>query len=274
MVISDAQVHIWGADTPVRPWPADGHARAQRAVPLGVEELIREMDNAGVDRAVIVPPSWEGDRNDLALDAARQHPSRLAVMGRLDLKSHGTRSLRRWRDLPGMLGVRLTFHTDVGVDDAEWFWPEAADAGLPVMIFGPGQTAAFGEVAKRFPDLRLIVDHLNLRTGASLADLDSALEALLKLSDLSNLAIKISALPCLLGPGESVESLAPFIRRVIDAYGADRTMWGSDLSRLPIPYIDWVTAGTSGFNCLSPTEIAQVMGASLATWLDWPEEPT
>ena len=43
---------------------------------------LKEMDAAGVARVVIVPPSWEGDRNDLALEAARLHPDRFAVMGR------------------------------------------------------------------------------------------------------------------------------------------------------------------------------------------------
>jgi hypothetical protein len=66
MVIIDAQVHVWGPDTPERPWPPDGAANAHRSVPLGKDELLRGMDAAGVDRVVIVPPSWEGDRNDLA----------------------------------------------------------------------------------------------------------------------------------------------------------------------------------------------------------------
>ena len=44
--------------------------------------LLAEMSKAGVDRIIIVPPSWEGDRNDLALAAAQAHPERFAVMGR------------------------------------------------------------------------------------------------------------------------------------------------------------------------------------------------
>ena len=60
-----------------------GARRAHRA-PLGKEELLAEMDKAGVDGVVIVPPSWEGDRNDLALDAAASHPDRFCIMGRFD----------------------------------------------------------------------------------------------------------------------------------------------------------------------------------------------
>jgi predicted TIM-barrel fold metal-dependent hydrolase len=82
MLIVDTQVHIWAADTPERPWPK--RHQPHRAEPFGKDELLREMGKAGVDRAIIVPPSWEGERNDLALAAAAAHPDRFAVMGRLD----------------------------------------------------------------------------------------------------------------------------------------------------------------------------------------------
>ncbi len=123
MFVTDAQIHIWGANAPERPWPAGGEARTHRVRPLDAREVLEEMDAAGVDRTVIVPPSWEGDRNDLALDAARRYPERFAVMGRLDLRHPERVDLAHWRDEPGMLGVRLTFHVDTAVSDAEWLWP-------------------------------------------------------------------------------------------------------------------------------------------------------
>ena len=61
MKIVDAQVHIWAASTPERPWLA--RAEPHRA-PLGKQELLAEMGKAGVDGVVIVPPSWEGARCD------------------------------------------------------------------------------------------------------------------------------------------------------------------------------------------------------------------
>jgi L-fuconolactonase len=93
MFIVDAQVHIWGADTPERPWP-QGRSRPHRPQPFTAEDLLREMDAAGVARAVLVPPSWEGDRNDLALAAAAAYPDRFAVMGRPPLLPE---PLTKWR---------------------------------------------------------------------------------------------------------------------------------------------------------------------------------
>jgi predicted TIM-barrel fold metal-dependent hydrolase len=58
MMIADAQVHIWAADTPERPWPPGNAHRAHRPAPFGEADLIREMDAAGVSRAIVVPPSW------------------------------------------------------------------------------------------------------------------------------------------------------------------------------------------------------------------------
>jgi len=63
-----------------------------------------------VARVVIVPPSWEGDRNDLALEAARLHPHRFGVMGRPAIEHPASRDLLKdWRRQPGMLGLRFTF---------------------------------------------------------------------------------------------------------------------------------------------------------------------
>jgi hypothetical protein len=56
-IIVDAQVHIWLANTPERPWPADGIGQAHIPRPFSYYELLARMDEAGVDRVVIVPPS-------------------------------------------------------------------------------------------------------------------------------------------------------------------------------------------------------------------------
>ena len=106
MTVIDAQVHIWGAETPERPWPPGGAALAHRPTPLGKDELLRDMDAAGVDRAIIVPPSWEGDRNDLAMEAALLHPDRFARDGQVGHRSgpYESRSLIDTMDRTGSSG--------------------------------------------------------------------------------------------------------------------------------------------------------------------------
>jgi hypothetical protein len=91
MNIIDSQVHVWPADRPDRPLDHHGLDRP----PFGYEELIAAMDRAGVDRAILVPPSFEADRNDYAIEAVQKHPGRFAIMGRVPLDGGATWRGRR-----------------------------------------------------------------------------------------------------------------------------------------------------------------------------------
>jgi predicted TIM-barrel fold metal-dependent hydrolase len=156
MTVIDAQVHIWGAETPERPWSLGEAALAYRPTPLGKNELLWEMDAAGVDRAIIVPPSWERERNDLALEAALLLSDRFAVMGRLAIERPESRNLvDTWKCQPGMLGVRLTLHrgayrTWLTDGTADWFWATAERAGIAVMVFAPGLLPHIRHVVKAY----------------------------------------------------------------------------------------------------------------------------
>ena len=81
MMIVDAQVHLWKAASADWPWVPG--MKPQMPEPFTIEKLTPMMDEAGVDRVVVVPPSWPGDRNDYGLEAARRYPSRFGVMGRI-----------------------------------------------------------------------------------------------------------------------------------------------------------------------------------------------
>jgi L-fuconolactonase len=274
MLIIDGQVHIWGADSPERPWPSDARGLAHREAPLGAAELLDEMDRAGVTRAVLVPPSWEGDRNDLALRAAADHPERFAVMGRLDMREASPERVQGWLTQPGMLGVRLTFHRPPHRDwltdgTADWFWPAAEAGRVPVMVYAPGQAAALGEVADRHPDLNLIVDHIGLGLEVQDQGLGPAIAPVLELADRPNVAVKVSALPCYVSEPYPFPSLRPHVQRVLEAFGPSRCFFGSDLSRLPCPYQDWVRFFTEDESLLTADDQALVMGRALSEWLGW-----
>src|SRR3954470_23573357 len=98
MLIVDSQVHTWAPSTPARPYEMFGEP--QRPVPFTNDDLLKEMDQAGVDRAALGPPGGKGGgRNDLALAAARAHPDRFAVMVRIPLDTLATSpgALAGWR---------------------------------------------------------------------------------------------------------------------------------------------------------------------------------
>ena len=83
-IIVDAQVHLWKAESPDWKWVTG--AVPQLPEPFTIERAVLMMDEAGVDRVVVVPPGWPGDRNDYAIEAAKRYPNRFAVMGRIPLQ--------------------------------------------------------------------------------------------------------------------------------------------------------------------------------------------
>jgi predicted TIM-barrel fold metal-dependent hydrolase len=275
MLIVDSQVHIWGAHTPERPWPAGETHAPQRDIPLGAEELLRAMDGAGVARCILVPPSWEGDRNDLALAAAARYPERFAVMGRFPVEDPAQAvRLAAWRQQPGMLGVRLTLHRSPW---REWweegrldgFWAQAERAGLPVMVYAPGRLKQFDAIAGRHRGLPLILDHLGLPLGLQDAAAFASLDELLALARHPNVAVKPSALPCYTRERYPFSGLHPYLRRVYDAFGPERMLWGSDYSRLPCPYPEALALFSEALDFLSVKDRQWILGRAALKWLGW-----
>ncbi len=245
-------------------------------MPLGHDELLREMDGAGVSRCILVPPTWEADRNDTSLEAARLHPDRFRVMGKLALTNpNGPALMATWKQQPFMLGIRMVFNRGQSAQwlndgTADWFWDAAEKYDIPVMTLAPADVPKLGEIAERHPGLRLIVDHMGLNSVLRGKPLDPSVDAVIKLARHKNLAVKVSALPCYVNETYPFPTLHPLVRRVVDAFGPQRCFWGTDLSHLPCPYKQVVTLFTEEMKSLSSAELEWIMGRALAEWLRWP----
>ncbi len=279
-MITDAQVHIWAAETPEKPYAKYEASQPHRSIPLGHDELLTEMDGAGVQRCVLVPPTWEADRNDTSLEAARLHPERFAVMGRLKIDALESRALlATWKDQPHMLGIRMVFNhgrSREWLEDgtADWFWDAAEQHDIPVMAFAPHAVPKLGAIAEGHPGLRMIIDHMGLSTALRGKPLDAAVDKVIRMARLPNVAIKVSALPCYVDEAYPFPTLHPLIRRVVDAFGAQRCFWGTDLSHLPCPYGQVVTLFTEELDFLSANDKEWIMGRGIAQWLNWPDPTT
>jgi L-fuconolactonase len=276
--VVDAQIHLWHPDRPERPWPPDGRAHAHRGgVSPTVEELLAEMGDAGVDQVVLVPPSWAGDDNEACLQAAADHPDRFAVMGRLSLERPGDwrGALDRWRRQPGMLGVRLTFFRGPSTrwlsdGTADWFWPEAERAGIPVMVFVPGLLREIEAVASRHPGLRLVLDHAALPAQPPPIPVEEVIGEVVGLARHENVAVKASAFPTAVGEPYPFPTMQRAARRLVDAFGPHRVFWGSDLTRLPCTYRECASFLREPGG-LEASELDWVMGRGIRTWLRWGE---
>ena len=269
MKIVDAQVHIWSSGTP------SGHHRQVPA--YTAEELLREMDAAGVEAAVIHPPiSWDPHANTQAIAAAWRYPDRFAVLGQVPLETPAAsrEALRTWRGLPGMLGLRYplvrpeqqNWHADGTMD---WLWPAAEAEGLPVATMAGRFLPAFRAIAERHPHLRLIIDHLGLvRSGqddAALANLDE----LLSLARLPNVAIKATGAPGYSTHAYPFRNLHDGLHCIFDAYGPKRFFWGTDITRMPCSYRQCVTMFTEELPWLRGDDLAWVMGRGVCEWIGW-----
>lgn len=274
MLIVDGQVHIWAASTPERPWPAR-HA-PHKPVPLDRTTLLAEMDAAGVDAAILVPPSWEGERNDLVTEAARLHPDRFAVMGRFDPEAPGARDrVATWRDQPGMLGMRFTFRrkqleAPLVEGRYDWLWAEMEKLGLPMMVLAiQPQMPLVARIAQRHPGFRIVLDHMTLLTGTTDDEAFREFDRTLALAQYPNVALKASALPCFTKDAYPYRALHPHLRRAVDAYGPRRVFWGTDLSRLPCSYRQAVTMVTEEMPWLTDDDKSWIMGRGICEWLRW-----
>jgi predicted TIM-barrel fold metal-dependent hydrolase len=274
-VIVDSQVHLWGPNTAALPWLPD--VPPQMPEPFTIERALPLMDEAGVDRAIVVPPSWVGDRNDYALEAARRHPGRFAVMGRLPLnRPEAASQLARWKDQPGMLGVRALFlgATERWLADgtADWFWPAAERAGLPVMVLAGSGAEGFARVAERHPQLPLIVDHMGITVAAMRAGrVPEVIGQVERLARFPQVSVKLSAVANLSSQPYPFTDFQDHLKRLFNAFGPRRCHWGTDLTNgfAKATWRQRVTHFTEALDFLSESDKDWVMGRALMARLNW-----
>ena len=280
MLISDAQVHLWEADRPDRPWPKVQQRPPHRPNGFSAEEMLAEMDAAGVDRAVIVPPTWVGENNLMACEAAARYPARFAVVGRFDVKASDARpQLEGWMKQPQMLGVRMSFHVKPFVDwledgSLDWFWTSCERLGIPVMALVPGMVHKLLPIAERHSGLKILIPHMGCTLDVRGADAFAGLSDLLALAHYPGVFVMASSAPCFSNERYPFRDLHLFIRRIYDAYGPRRMLWGADRSRLTSTYRECLELFQDGLDFLTSEDKEWILGKSLAEALNWPEVAT
>jgi predicted TIM-barrel fold metal-dependent hydrolase len=276
-MVTDVQVHLWEPERPDRPWPRPLQRPPHRPNGFGPEEMLAEMDQAGVDRAVIVPPTWTGENNAYALECAARYPARFAVVGRFDAKAPDAQAqLEGWLRQPHMLGIRMSFHVKPFIDwlddgSLDWFWAACERLAIPVMALVPGMIGKIRPIAERHSDLTILIPHMGLPLDRRGADAFAGLDDLLALARYPKIVVNVSSAPCFSNEPYPFRDLHPFLRRIYDAYGPRRLLWGADLSRLTSTYKECLDLFGSALAFLSATDKEWILGKALAEVLNWPE---
>ncbi|MSQ20666.1 MAG: amidohydrolase [Betaproteobacteria bacterium] len=263
MHIVDAQIHVWTGHKPVNP-------RHRQVPDFTAEEVLKEMDAAGVNAAVIHPPGWDPNANALAIAAARKYPNRLAILAHFPLdKPVGRTELDRMKKEPGMLGLRFALlqpHQSRWLIDGslDWLWQAAEEANMPIALLGDNLLEAINMIAPRHPRLKLIIDHFARpdKTWSNLTELCAV-------AKYSNVALKATGAPGYSEEAYPHRDIHGHIRRLYDAFGPERMFWGTDITRMPIPWKQCVTMFTEELAWLSTKDKEMIMGGALCKWLAW-----
>jgi predicted TIM-barrel fold metal-dependent hydrolase len=269
-MIIDTHTHVVSSDKVKH--PLDPGARGwSTEVSNDVEQLIAEMDRAGVACATLVQPNATyGLDNSYQCDSAQQYAPRTVAVGILDPAApDAADKLSYWVHERGMKGVRLQSQAEPDDPRCDALWQRAASLGVPISIGGGGQPEKvhrMRNVGARHPHVIFAPDHFAGWSGA--ADKAAMTTALERLAELPNAYLRLSSTS--LGP---YADLTPpeqvLFRRVIEAFTPRRVMWGSNFpSSRAGGYIGQVQLGQSALSWLSDDDRRWIMGETAHTL--WP----
>ncbi|NDH64766.1 MAG: amidohydrolase, partial [Alphaproteobacteria bacterium] len=231
--------------------------------PGGIDKTLAAMDAVGVD-AVLADEFWGLDNwgpgytlpngayrvtSPTAELAAWLHPDRFSYVLRIDRLDPEAESLVRMaKDAPHCRAIRML--PALTAAELEAFASGAYDPiftlaeriGMPVFLFIAGHVELMPRYLAQFPRLQFIVDHCGMPMEANISFLDAAtpdqqhsgpdvayFDEVLKLAVHPNVALKWSHAQGMFGMRDYPSiGLRPYLRRAIDAFGANRVMWASD----------------------------------------------
>ena len=138
-MIIDTHTHVVSSDRSAHPLHPDATGWSLE-VSNNVEDLINEMDNAGVECATLVQPNGTyGLDNSYQCDSALRYAPRTVAVGILDpAADDAADKLSYWTNERGMWGVRLQSQAEPDDPRCDALWDRAESLGIPISIGGGG----------------------------------------------------------------------------------------------------------------------------------------
>lgn len=272
----DAHQHVWDLARRPQPWlDEDGLQPLRRS--FDTDDLVRAAAGGLAGRSlaatVLVQCLASTAETEEFLALADGHDLVRAVVGWVDLTAAGVGDeLDRLAALPGgdrLVGIR---HLVQGEPDPAWLLRDDVSRGLADvasrglrfdLLVRPHQLPAAVELALRFPDLPLVLDHAAkppLRDG----DLAAWAVDLRALASAGRVSCKLSGLPSEARPGWTVADLRPAAEEVLAAFGPSRTMFGSDwpVCEAAGGWSRWASAVQALLGSLAEDELDQVLSGT------------
>ena len=271
----DVQVHAYEHNHPLRPWAGQLHGPQS----ANGEEMTAAMDAVGVDAAIIVS-TFNLYRYDpsFALSVHARWPDRFRVVKPIDVTDPAIDDVvADWAGTKGAVGVRIMLRDELPSDPADprvnRAFAAAGRHGLPVNFLCWGRLEQGTELVKRNPDTVIVIDHLGLlqpNQPPPLAEPWADLPKLLALAAFPNVRVKISGACTLSREAFPYGDIWDPVLRIIDAFGLDRCMWGTDWTRTSgmLTYEQGV-APFRDTTRLSEGDKAKLMGETLEKVYKW-----
>lgn len=276
--ILDAHVHLWALSHRAQPW-IDSRTMPQINRDFELEDLEEELSAARVSECVLVQVLNVEDETREYLELADSSLAVSGVVGWADLTAHDLPArIEHLRGLPGadtLVGIRHQAQAEA--DPGAWLRSVAAgsalatlrDAGLVCeLMLRPAQLAEAAAVVAAYPQLTFVLDHAGkppIASGWSSAVASEWASLMRGLGQCTNLVCKLSGLTTMARlPDWSVDDLRPFADLVLEFFGADRVMFGSDwpVSVRAAPYGRTVDTALTLLTAASEPERALVMGGT------------
>jgi L-fuconolactonase len=268
-VIIDSHTHAW-TYWPYTPEVPDPESRGR------VEQLLWEMDQAGVDRAVIVCARIEHNpaNNEYAAECVQRCPDRLIQFADVDCcwneNYHRPGAAARLREAAGRYGLKGFTH--YLADDFDWFELEeglaffetAAELGLIASLaLGPQWQPALRKLARRFPTVTFLCHHM---AGVKVGN-DASLEEVLRSAEVPNISLKLSGFHYVSKTAWEYPyaETMPIVRKLHEHFGAERLCWGSDypVLRFSATYQQALEAFRTHCDFVPEAEKALILGGNL-----------
>lgn len=238
--------------------------------PVTVADLIDAMDEAGVDKAAVVQSSTcYGYDNSYVVDASAQYPDRLTAVGSVDLlEPEAPDVIQKWVD-KGLSGLRLftggstAAFDPSSLDDPRSFpsWELCSELGLSMCIqTGPTGLAQVAGLAKRFPGVRIILDHLGRPDVTDGPPYKNA-SSLFGLQPFENIYLKLT--PRIFNDSRRGEATPEtWFPRLVEVFGSHRLAWGSNFPASEGSIADNLKKARECLASLSETDQAWIFGGT------------
>jgi predicted TIM-barrel fold metal-dependent hydrolase len=250
-----------------------------------MEAALAAMEAVGVSAALVdsnhVRERRDGSTetdNSYAREASLRYPGVFGPIAVFNVDAPNVDDLVAQARTDGFLGVRCFVRTKVeqasfDAGDYDRFFSAAQRVGMPVLCLMFRHLPAARATAAKYPSLRFIIDHMGLPQPPWQLDepVFKELPLMTQLATHDNVAVRLCGVPSysrLPYPHTDVwEAVTP----LIEAFGPERLMWGSDLTRL---FGLHTYADLLGYllhsSEVSDSDKEQILGTSIRRILDWP----